>query len=179
MRQLIFCVLCLTATSVSASLIGDEVTLEYFFPDRSTIFESHTTVVTTDGSDVVILFDLQPMTSIDMNANGFSLASLFDETFFWESEFNGFVISGLDWAGQPREIVGLAILTDLPGWDDNFASFSSDSVAINFASLAGPTILPFNMQVEFQTVAVVPLPTAVWLFGSALGLLGWLQRSKA
>lgn len=28
-------------------------------------------------------------------------------------------------------------------------------------------------------VAVVPVPAAVWLFGSALGLLGWLRRKNA
>jgi hypothetical protein len=27
--------------------------------------------------------------------------------------------------------------------------------------------------------AVVPVPAAVWLFGSALGLLGWMRRKKA
>ena len=29
------------------------------------------------------------------------------------------------------------------------------------------------------TPAVVPVPAAVWLFGSALGLLGWLRRKSA
>jgi hypothetical protein len=28
-------------------------------------------------------------------------------------------------------------------------------------------------------VAVIPVPPAVWLFGSALGLLGWIRRKKA
>jgi hypothetical protein len=27
--------------------------------------------------------------------------------------------------------------------------------------------------------AIVPVPAAVWLFGSALGLLGWIRRKKA
>jgi hypothetical protein len=30
-----------------------------------------------------------------------------------------------------------------------------------------------------STVNVVPIPATVWLFGSALGLLGWLRRRKA
>jgi hypothetical protein len=29
------------------------------------------------------------------------------------------------------------------------------------------------------TPAVIPVPAAVWLFGSALGLLGWLRRKSA
>lgn len=31
----------------------------------------------------------------------------------------------------------------------------------------------------FTSTAVVPVPGAVWLFGSALGLLGWMRRRKA
>lgn len=33
-------------------------------------------------------------------------------------------------------------------------------------------------KVEFSTAAV-PVPAAVWLFGSALGLLGWMRRRAA
>ncbi len=32
--------------------------------------------------------------------------------------------------------------------------------------------------VEIDAVGVVPLPAAVWLFGSALGLLGWVRRRQ-
>lgn len=36
----------------------------------------------------------------------------------------------------------------------------------DFGTISGPT-------------AVVPIPAAVWLFGSALGLLGWIRKRKA
>jgi hypothetical protein len=31
---------------------------------------------------------------------------------------------------------------------------------------------------DFQFGTVVPIPATVWLFGSALGLLGWVRRRK-
>jgi hypothetical protein len=42
-------------------------------------------------------------------------------------------------------------------------SWAADSVTLN--------IVP--------TSAIVPIPAAFWLFGSALGLLGWIRRKKA
>ncbi len=37
----------------------------------------------------------------------------------------------------------------------------------------------FAWAVRPGDVSVVPVPAAVWLFGSALGLLGWMKRRKA
>lgn len=42
---------------------------------------------------------------------------------------------------------------------------------------------PLNDSVTFGSIEVtvtpIPVPAAVWLFGSALGLLGWMRRKKA
>jgi hypothetical protein len=39
--------------------------------------------------------------------------------------------------------------------------------------------LPSADTVTLDIVSTVPIPAAVWLFGSALGLLGWMRRKKA
>jgi len=37
----------------------------------------------------------------------------------------------------------------------------------------------FSWAVHDGDVSAVPVPAAVWLFGSALGLLGWIKRKSA
>jgi hypothetical protein len=61
-------------------------------------------------------------------------------------------------AGKPIEIRLLStslILTDDPD-SVNFAVYFDD--------------------IQLQTTAVVPAPGALWLFGSALGVMGWMKR---
>ncbi len=49
---------------------------------------------------------------------------------------------------------------------------STLGIQLSFDLSAGDTAI-FDTRFE---VAVVPVPAAVWLFGSALGLLGWMRR---
>ena len=55
-------------------------------------------------------------------------------------------------------------------YDGSFSSFTGD--------FQGQTN---NNSMVFATLdsAVVPVPAAVWLFGSGLGLLGWFRRRNA
>ena len=47
-----------------------------------------------------------------------------------------------------------------------------------FVLPAGVT-LDNDSTVPLDWVTNVPVPAAVWLFGSALGLLGWMKRKSA
>lgn len=53
---------------------------------------------------------------------------------------------------------------------DNMAS-SWDGTTLVFSNTVAPPEFHYDM-----TFTAVPIPAAVWLFGSALGLLGWLRR---
>ena len=59
-------------------------------------------------------------------------------------------------------------LADSSAW---FTSFNDGSTSAN-----SKTNFRFAWAVHDGDVGVVPVPAAVWLFGSALGLLGWLKR---
>jgi len=37
----------------------------------------------------------------------------------------------------------------------------------------------FTLTALTDGISVVPVPAAVWLFGSALGMLGWMRRRAA
>ena len=64
--------------------------------------------------------------------------------------------------------------TELAGDPANAWSFAFD---FNGEQLAGNKVgINFGWAVRLGDVAAIPVPAAVWLFGSALGLLGWIRR---
>jgi len=64
--------------------------------------------------------------------------------------------------------------------DGNLFQYSGFEVNVDGSVTSSDSISGFGgLYVEFTPAAAVPVPAAAWLFGSALGFLGWMRRKKA
>jgi hypothetical protein len=170
-----------SAAPAGATLIGDLVSVEYHFPDLGTLVETHSTTVQAGPADSVTLLE-EFLTPGTVNVEESSVEIDWVPVEFTPGTFNGLVLRDLDFSGAPGPIVGLQIVTDAPTWNDSFASFTGDSIALNFASL-GVLERGFTMTVD---IVVVPRETpepgtfALLLLGlSALGIAARVSRRSS
>ena len=74
------------------------------------------------------------------------------------------------------------LIEDTSGWDGNFTSISMSFVADGSQStikFVGTNSGWNGFYIDNVDVSVVPIPAAMWLFGSALGLMGWMRRKAS
>ena len=81
----------------------------------------------------------------------------------WGNNFGGAI--------QPSNEILFGDVAPIQGWRLNFAEegIVNEQLALITSDLASGNI----------AIEVIPVPAAVWLFGSALGLLGWVRRRAA
>jgi len=130
----------------------------------------------TDGAPVTVSFDARsPLQTVDVNLGDFVgqvvfIAELLTERTGDNGASNAILVGPPTW------------LT--PEWQTfTFNTFlgpdAGGGVSLLFKADCGanPTCR-FTALIDNVTIdtAVVPVPAAVWLFGSALGLLGWVRR---
>jgi hypothetical protein len=166
--------LAIAATPAEATLIGDLVFVEYHFPVVGSIFEQESRVVEAGSDDSVTLLE-SIGTPGNVNVEESSVEIQWAPVIFFPGAFNGIIIRDLDFSGTPGPIVGINIVTDAPGWNDSFASFTGDSLALNFVTL-GTVPDGFSMTVDFVTEAQTPEPGGLGLVGFALSLLAIAAR---
>jgi hypothetical protein len=93
------------------------------------------------------------------------------------SPYNGTVTGYLNGGGTVTQNFSVALGTsDLISFDGSWAGLVS--VDIVAATLADGHQGFEAFAIDNVTVNVVPVPAAVWLFASGLGLLGWLRRRQ-
>jgi hypothetical protein len=92
-----------------------------------------------------------------------------------QSAFNEGDFIGIDLANDLNIILNIF---DATGYcaEDNVTGFCSGVPGADASALQASV---FDSPGTWTKSTVVPVPAAVWLFGSALGLLGWMRRRKA
>ncbi|MGI9308280.1 MAG: hypothetical protein ACR2P6_03390, partial [Gammaproteobacteria bacterium] len=69
--------------------------------------------------------------------------------------------------------------------DTEFSQLILPELAVGMEWLVGYNVpkgyenVSYNVMLTVGATSVVPIPGAVWLFASGLGLLGWFRRSAA
>jgi len=81
--------------------------------------------------------------------------------------FDNYVVTDLGF------IAGNTLLP-LPG-DANYFG----ALALSSSCCSGSVYFDWEIGITVESIATVPVPAAAWLFGSALGLLGWMRRKTA
>jgi hypothetical protein len=88
-------------------------------------------------------------------------------------------IGDMQWTDFPDGFVSgvsLGTVTNLiNGPAPDALSFTADSVTIALTG-TGSWMPGSSIEVLIEAEHIIPLPPAVWLFASALGLLGWIRR---
>lgn len=128
------------------------------------------------GADMALFFMFDqstPNNSVIFSANGVTLGPLSFSNVF-NSVATQQVVDNVIWDGQPTDNVLLMVAeVDLAG--SGIGSFNEFTLSLNQTTDAIPVAL--SMVGAINNSAVVPVPAAVWLFGSGLiGLVGIARR---
>lgn len=169
-HSLIFSYLTLPLAQASTLLDGKNITTAFYFPNQNTIGFGGVPVETTVGAGIEIAESPQgyPITSIDFSDTTIEL------DFFWN--FNGTVASFNGWrfydASNTIPEFTNAVLTtsNTTGWT---VSFDADNIWLNGSGSAY-----FDNSTLRIDISAVPIPAAVWLFGSGLVFLIGLSKRK-
>jgi hypothetical protein len=184
MRKLIP-VLLLVPLAANADLIGDEIFVQQFFPDRTTLCEdtagfgtsTWTFEVTGDDSDEFISCGR----GVNVNVQGDSvLVTKNNDSRFGRADFSGFVFSDLDWLPGGGQLVDV-VLTDpvtTPVNDLFVIDDSSFGFELQGLFWASGSVAEFRLIFETGPTSSVPEPGALGLLGFGLIATGAARRRK-
>lgn len=158
----------LSVSSANAMLIGDTVDCATTGPSWGCAPLS--AVVTDPGSEFDI--QLRGFSSMDVDITDNSLN--FDILL---GVGNIFGLGPLSILNIDSEIIGFQFNTDIAGMNASRLSFTTSAFLIDFDGLS--TQAGEFLDIELAFVSAVPVPAAIWLFGTALiGFVGLSRRRQ-
>ena len=134
-KTLIACALIFAgaASSASAGLVGDSLTLTHYYPDAFSPYESHNVVGAVGTSDLVN-FAVGYTVDVEGSSINVDMApsdANFPTGWMWISPgFEGLVITGID-----DVVTGVSVSTNLTVWDNSRLSFTGDSISVRWQGL--------------------------------------------
>ena len=163
----------LVSVSARAALVGDSVTCSYTFSVRA-CDPSMATVI-----DPGVEFALGSQLQVDIDETSITISQVAGTFGLTTGEM--LTIGDMQWSMSPQSVitgVTLGTITELVSQPTQEAlSFTMDSVTID---LSGTGAWRTGSSIEILVSHVlVPVPAAVWLFASALGLLSWIRYRAA
>ena len=152
-----------------ASLIGANVSVDFYFPDSSTVYCSSGSSIVGGGVEYPIGCSGFEPVSIDITATQIIVVNSC-LCGFASGSFNGFVMSIL----SGPLITSLTYNALLSTLGSTGTSFTGTSMSFNFASQGNGTAV-FDIGTG---TSAVPVPAALPLLGSALGFMALAGRRK-
>jgi hypothetical protein len=168
-------------TGISDSF-DDGFVADYYLDNGSFGVTDGTTAVNGDLVTVEVFNDWTCGVSLYFTCA--SLTDIFGETITETVEMDGWALYGdvdfftvvIDYDSLNTDIFlpGDTAIRALPPW--TLPSGADDKELFWLFDYDSEGNLTFGAWGTLDTVQVVPVPAAIWLFGSALGLMGWMRR---
>ena len=137
-----------------------------------------------DGGILQGTFDyddaLNQYSNVDIVSSGGSLASIFDSSYSSYSilsNSSNFLSDTSVTNAVPQSLLNLTFSESLTA-DGGVVSLVIGSGPNGSGEISGSIATGTSRLVTSGTVSTVPVPAAVWLFGSGLAGLGWMRRRK-